>query len=453
MKPGQGSVLVVDDDRAARVFITRQLQSRNYSVTAAASGSQALALMQTQAFDLVLLDVMMPEMNGYQVLEQLKRHPDLCHVPVLMISAVDDLEGIVRCIELGAEDYLFKPFNPTLLQARLDACLERKWLRDQEQAYLRQLQAEKAAAEAANRAKSAFLANMSHELRTPLNAIIGYSEMLKEDIRAAGLAEMVSDLEKIRRSGQHLLGLINDILDISKIEAGKMELYLETFDVRALIAEVVSLVQPALEQNCNTLHIHCPDDIGALASDPVKLQQILLNLLSNAAKFTENGTITLTVARQAADQPRSIAAHHPFALHPAPVIMFSVTDTGIGMSPEQQQQLFQVFSQGDASTTRKYGGTGLGLAISQRFCQMLNGSISVNSQLNCGSTFTVQLPIVSASQSHPHKAQSPFDARIGQNPAPCCPLSGSTAASGQPAAKGSIASSPSDEPPNETPFC
>jgi signal transduction histidine kinase len=378
MKPDHGAVLVVDDDMPTRIYITRQLQRQNYTVTAAENGLQAWELLQTQPFDLVLLDVVMPGLSGAQVLERMKADPRLIHIPVLMISATDDLEAVVRCIELGAEDYLFKPLNAVLLQARLGASLERKWLRDQEQAYLRQLQIEKEVAEAANRAKSAFLANMSHELRTPLNAIIGYSEILQEDVEAEGYPQFLPDLEKIGASGKHLLGLINDILDISKIEAGKMELYLETFDLHGLIQEVVDSIQAIAQANGNTLQVLYPSNIGTLHSDRAKVRQILWNLLSNAAKFTERGSITFTIEQHDA---------------PLPFILFRVSDTGIGITPEQQQNIFQVFTQGDESFTRKYGGTGLGLAISHRFCQMLGGQISIDSQIGLGSTFTLRLPI------------------------------------------------------------
>jgi PAS domain S-box-containing protein len=258
------------------------------------------------------------------------------------------------------------------------------------------------AAEAASTAKSAFLANMSHELRTPLNAIIGYSEMLKEETEELGYDELIPDLDKIRTSGRHLLSLINDILDISKIEAGRMDLYFETFDIATLIEEVASTAAPLIEKNGNTLNLHQISNMGTMHGDVTKVQQILLNLLSNAAKFTQNGTITLTASREkiaghnseareenssepAADSQSSIASKE--------FLVVNCTDTGIGMNPEQLQHIFQPFTQADASTTRKYGGTGLGLAISQRFCLMMGGNISVKSQEGVGSTFTIRLPV------------------------------------------------------------
>ncbi len=231
------------------------------------------------------------------------------------------------------------------------------------------------AAESANRTKSAFLANMSHELRTPMNAIIGYSEMLLEETEDRGLNELSPDLQKIRSAGKHLLSLINDVLDLSKIEAGKMTLYLEEFDVPSVTADVVATIRPLVEKNGNRIEVDCDPGAGRIHADLTKLRQTLFNLLSNAAKFTENGLITLAVRK-----------HHNR-------IHFAVSDTGIGMTPEQLARLFQAFTQADDSTTRKYGGTGLGLVISRKFCQMMGGDIRVESTPGRGTTFTVDLPI------------------------------------------------------------
>ena len=247
---------------------------------------------------------------------------------------------------------------------------------------MHEAQAARAAAEEANNAKSRFLANMSHELRTPLNAIIGYSEMLREEAEDGGYDAFLPDLQKIHTAGKHLLALINDILDLSKIEAGKMDFYVEMFPIRSLIDEVVATIMPLAEKNTNTLVVHCPDDIGSMQADLSKVRQSLFNLLSNACKFTVRGTITVDVARQTEQQNNWV--------------VFRVADTGIGMTHEQTQKLFQAFSQADASTTRKYGGTGLGLAISQRFCRMMGGDITVTSVLGQGSTFTIRLPSVVA---------------------------------------------------------
>ena len=233
-------------------------------------------------------------------------------------------------------------------------------------------------AEAANRAKSSFLANMSHELRTPMNAIIGYSEMLAEDAEEEGHQAIVPDLNKINAAGKHLLALINDILDLSKIEAGRMDLYLERFGLRQMLEEALATVAPLMAKNHNRLVTNFGDGLGEIRADLTRLRQALFNLLSNAAKFTENGTITLAAARE---QRRG-----------ADWIAIRVTDTGIGIAEDKLAQVFEEFSQADGSTTRDYGGTGLGLSISQRFCRMMGGSISVTSKLGNGSTFSIELP-------------------------------------------------------------
>ncbi len=240
------------------------------------------------------------------------------------------------------------------------------------------------AAERANRSKSIFLANMSHELRTPLNAIIGYSEMLQEEIEDLGKTSLTADLQKIHSSGKHLLGLINDILDLSKIEAGKMSLYLEDFDVSAMVEEVCTTIRPLIEKSTNRLEIRQQGNLGEMRSDLTKVRQMLFNLLSNASKFTEGGVITLGIERtSSAGGDR---------------LIFSVADNGIGMTEEQMGRLFQAFTQADVSTTRKYGGTGLGLTITRRFCEMMGGAIEARSQHGNGSVFTINLPAHLAEQ-------------------------------------------------------
>jgi signal transduction histidine kinase/CheY-like chemotaxis protein len=229
----------------------------------------------------------------------------------------------------------------------------------------------------ASKHKSEFLANMSHELRTPLNAILSYSQLLREEAEDTGQDESIADLDKIHAAGEHLLRLINDILDLSKIEAGRMDLYLETFDVPTMVHEAVAVVRPLVEKNVNTLVVECAADLGTMHADQVKVRQALLNLLSNAAKFTEQGTVTLAVRRGSGDG----------------LISFAVSDTGIGMTEEQLGRLFEAFSQADSSTTRRYGGTGLGLAISRHFCRLMGGDVQVESEPARGSTFTITLPV------------------------------------------------------------
>jgi PAS domain S-box-containing protein len=251
-------------------------------------------------------------------------------------------------------------------------------------------------AEAASTAKSHFLASMSHELRTPLNAIIGYSEMLQEEVAELGQTALAPDLEKIHTAGRHLLALINDILDLSKIEAGKTELFVEDFDVHQMLQDVAATVRPLVEKNANRLAIEEADGLGGMRADLTKVRQVLLNLLSNACKFTSRGTVTLAVTRG----PDGSAAGDR--------VVFRVADSGIGMTEAQMAKLFEAFSQADASTTRHYGGTGLGLAISKRFCQLMGGDITVASEPGRGSTFTVTLPARAAEpQAEPEPSARP----------------------------------------------
>jgi signal transduction histidine kinase len=249
--------------------------------------------------------------------------------------------------------------------------------RERERAQV-ELSAAKSAAEDANHAKTAFLTNMSHELRTPLNAVIGYSEMLVEEAQDLKQPQMVADLEKIRSSGKHLLGIINDILDLSKVEAGKMDLYYEQVSIDALLDDVLSVVKPLAETRGNTLQLIKPEALGSRYTDLTRLRQVLLNLLSNACNFTEAGRVTMRAEVHTQDGVRWSC--------------FAVEDTGIGITPEQIARLFAPFTQADASTTKKYGGTGLGLSITRSLCEMLGGSLQVESAFGQGSTFTVRLP-------------------------------------------------------------
>ena len=303
--------------------------------------------------------------------------------PVFLSGLTPDIDSTKRKAldELGEVIQAFHSMIDQTYRAMSDRTKAEHELQDINQQLANSMQEAEAArtkAEEANTAKSLFLANMSHALRTPLNAIIGYSEMLEEEAEDQGETEMIPDLKKIRGAGKHLLGLINDILDLSKIEAGRMELYLETISVNTLIDDVVSLVKPLLEEKNNRLITDYSANLGTIHTDVTKVRQNLFNLLSNASKFTEQGTITLTVRREHISSTDRLT--------------FTVQDTGIGMSAEQQAKLFQSFTQADSSTTRKYGGTGLGLAITRKFCEMMGGEIQVTSEPGVGSTFTFWLP-------------------------------------------------------------
>jgi len=398
-------ILIVDDSLTNLTLLNAVLQQDGFQVVLANSGEKAFALAQEKQPDVILLDVEMPGWNGYETCKRLKKEPLLAQIPVLFLSTLNKAEDKLRAFEAGGIDYVHKPFQEKELLARVHTHVELYRLREKleqkiaEQnqeilAYATQLEkkvAERTAelnsakeiAETANLTKTRFLANMSHELRTPMSAIIGYSEMLIEDAEDLEMLDFCDDLKKIRVAGKHLLGLINDVLDISKIESGRMDLYLETFQVETLVNEVIATIQPLADNKANHLEIHLVKPLGEITADLTKTRQILFNLLSNATKFTEDGIICLQVKREAAHE----------GLMREESICFCIKDEGIGMTPEQQQKLFQPFSQVDASTTRRFGGTGLGLAITKQFTEMMGGQISVESEFGSGSRFSVYLPV------------------------------------------------------------
>ncbi|MEK8017620.1 MAG: ATP-binding protein [Candidatus Parabeggiatoa sp.] len=406
-------ILIVDDNQNNLLSLHSLINEyiENVKVFNAESGIAALNILMKKNVDLIILDVQMPEMDGFETAKIIQSRKKTRHIPIVFLTAAYKSEEFKKKgYGIGAADYLTKPIDtPQLiskiqtylrfiqqerLHNRIELALESKVnerttellesnkLLQQEIIERKQMEEkirwalEKA--ESVNLAKSQFLANMSHELRTPLNVIIGYSEMIEEEASDLGYDDLKPDLEKIGLAAKHLLSLISDVLDITKIEAGKMEFHCETFALSQVINEMIHSVQPLMDKQGNTFQASISDDLGEMFVDATKLRQILLNLLSNAAKFTDNGLITLKVTST------SEQGYKWFN--------FIITDTGIGIKSEKISQLFQLFSQVDSSSTRKHGGTGLGLVITKQFTEMMGGTISVESEFGKGSTFIVRLP-------------------------------------------------------------
>jgi signal transduction histidine kinase len=382
-KQSRPSILAIDDTPTNLLTLGAALNA-DYQLRFATSGEEGLAQAEASPPDLILLDIMMPEMDGYEVCRRLKAVPKLHDIPVIFVTALVEVDAEAVGLALGAADYLTKPININIARQRIANLIERERLRREVEAqrdHLEELVQQrtaalsiaKEAAEASNRAKTTFLSNMSHELRTPMNGIMGMTQLA---MRRATDSKQKDQLEKVEQSARRLLGIINDILDISKIEADHLTLEDIDFNLGDVLSHLTGLVGLNAEEKGLTLVVEVAPEMASrpFRGDPLRLGQILLNLTANAIKFTAEGSVTICV--HAAEDNLSDA-----------LIRFEVRDTGIGIAMEDQQRIFANFEQVDGSTTRKYGGSGLGLAISSRLARAMGGNIGVQSQIGSGSTF------------------------------------------------------------------
>ncbi|HEV8436233.1 MAG TPA: response regulator [Thermoanaerobaculia bacterium] len=371
-----GVLLVVDDQASNREVLSRRLERHGHTVVTANNGSDALALMGDTPFDLVLLDIMMPDMDGYEVLRRIKSDERFQPIPVVMISAVDELQSVVRCIAAGAEDHLAKPFNPTLLQARIGACLEKKRSRDRETLLFDQLQKNYKRLEEAEKLRDDLRNMIVHDLRTPLTAVIAGVDMLG---RGNGLDEMQREMIAIAAGGgRTLLGMINDLLDVEKMEAGMMGLHYEDLSAAALVSNAVAEIRSLAEANETSLVTVLEEGLPPFAGDANKLGRTLVNLIANAIRFTPGGTVTITAGvDRAVDGVRNVR--------------FEVADTGRGIPADAFERIFEKFGQLDPHSKIS---TGLGLAFCKLAVEAHGGRIAVESTPGAGSTFSFRFPLV-----------------------------------------------------------
>jgi two-component system, sensor histidine kinase and response regulator len=365
-----GLLLVVDDIAANRDVLSRRLNRQGHVVETADNGVDALRLMHETPFDLVLLDIMMPDMDGYEVLRRIKADASLQHIPVVMISALNEVQSVVRCVEAGADDYLAKPFDPTLLKARVSSCLEKKRGRDREAALFEQLQKNYSRLQELEKLRDDMRNMIVHDLRTPLTAVIVGVEMLAKE---GTLNEDQHEMMAIAAGGgKTMLGMINDLLDVEKMESGSLQLQYEDLSAASLVSGAIEQVASLAGEERIDVITEVPATLPSFQGDAKKLSRTLVNLIANAIKFTRAGTVTITAAQQ------------------RDAMRFAIRDTGEGIPHEAFGRIFEKFGQLDSRRV----GTGLGLAFCKLAVEAHGGSIDVESTVGVGSTFAFTIPLV-----------------------------------------------------------
>ncbi|HEY83729.1 MAG TPA: hybrid sensor histidine kinase/response regulator [Chloroflexi bacterium] len=364
------AILVIEDDLTTRALLADNLRAQGHQAVPAKDGSQALDILQKESVDLILLDMMLPDIAGLTILEMLKANPELRHIPVIVISAMDGMDGIIKAIELGADDYVTKPFNSLFLKARIASSLEKKRSRD--------------AVEAANKAKSEFVSVVSHELRTPMTAIKGYSDLL-----LAGTAGTLNDmqltfLKTISANVGRMATLVSDLSDISRIEAGRLKLEFEALSIADVVDDIVRSSRQQIEARKQRVGVEIAENLLPVWGDRNRISQVLSSLLSNAYKYSsEGGEITIRVKNGLASDGNSAEAH------------LEIQDTGVGIHPEDREKVFEKFFRAKDGAVRDETGGGLGLSIAKNLVEMQGGRISFESKVGKGTTFYVTFPLAS----------------------------------------------------------